>query len=87
MLKRLLRILADGRPRSPEEMAGLLDVSPALVRQMVEDLARRGYLSECGPADSRPGGRCAGCPGAAACAPAIRKWTRSEKGRRLPRKG
>ncbi len=54
----LLRVLADGGLHSTAELARRLDISVGLVTAMTDDLVRRGYLAEMGPAC---GTGCAGC--------------------------
>jgi predicted ArsR family transcriptional regulator len=44
MLEELLRRIAEGGTHSLSELAHKLGVSEELLRQMIEDLTRRGYL-------------------------------------------
>ena len=44
MLDRLLELLGEGGTRPIRSLADELDTTPELVRAMVEDLARMGYL-------------------------------------------
>jgi Mn-dependent DtxR family transcriptional regulator len=81
MLEELLRRLAQGGTRSLSELARELGVSDELLGQMIEDLARRGYLrSLAGSCDDR----CACCPLAGTCTVGGLKqiWTLTEKGNR-----
>jgi len=62
---RLLQQLARGGIRSTADLARSLGVSEGLVKLMVEELARRGYLVALG--GGACGASCAGCSSAAAC--------------------
>lgn len=63
---RLLQLLARGGIRSTADLARSLAVTEGLVKVMVEDLARRGYLMTLGNGGAC-GASCAGCGSAAAC--------------------
>ncbi len=64
MLCRLLEILRSGGTHSLRQLAGQLAVSEVLLRSMVDDLARMGYLRQLTGACR---GHCEGCPLASAC--------------------
>ena len=79
-MQRLLELVAQGGVRSHADLARKLGVSEDLVGQMIEDLARRGYLR---PVAGECQSQCTGCPLAETCAvggPA-RVWALTEKGR------
>ena len=81
MLKELLRLVAQGDVRTRVELARKLGVSEGLVEQMLEDLARMGYLK---PVEGDCASQCTGCPLARTCAvgtPA-RIWALTEKGQK-----
>jgi len=79
MLERLLSLVGQGGVHSYADLARQLDVTVELVGQMLQDLARMGYLrpvaDECEP-------HCAGCPMANVCdiIGSTRMWTLTEKG-------
>jgi len=75
----MLRIVAQGGIHTRRELAQRLDVSEELLEQMIEELARFGYLK---PVVGDCNAYCAGCPFAAECAigGAGRIWTLTEKG-------
>lgn len=79
MLKQVLRIVAQGGIHTRRELAQRLDVGEELLQQMIEELARLGYLK---PVVGDCDDRCAGCPFAAECAigGAGRIWTLTGKG-------
>ena len=84
MLEELLRRIAAGGTHSLSDLAHKLGVSEELLRQMIEDLTRRGYLrlvTGC-CAD-----RCAGCSLAGTCAvsSAGQIWSLTDKGERAAR--
>lgn len=62
----LLRLVARGGVRSTADLARSMGVSEGLVRMMVEDMARRGYLVSLGDGGACGSG-CAGCSSKAAC--------------------
>lgn len=69
MLNRLLSLLATGSVHTPEELATQLGVAESLLDQMLEDLARMGYLRQvsgltCQPSSS---GGSSACEHAALC--------------------
>lgn len=80
MLEELLRRIAEGGTYNLSELAQELEVGEELLRQMIEDLVRRGYLRPV-PGDCE--GHCAGCPLAETCAIGgpTRVWALTEKGR------
>jgi len=74
-----LRLISSGRTGSTEQLARSLGVEPGLVRQMLEDLVRLGYL--------RPSGRdcpsaCQTCPLSNTCFGLPQMWVLTEKGQR-----
>ena len=79
MLQRLLDLVAEGGLRSYADLARELGVSEGLVGQMIEDLARRGYLR---PVAGSCESRCTGCSLAETCAAGgpTRVWALTEKG-------
>jgi Mn-dependent DtxR family transcriptional regulator len=79
VLQRLLELVAEGGAHSYADLAQRLGVSEGLLGQMIEDLARMGYLRlVVGGCEAR----CAGCPLAATCAIGgpTRVWALTEKG-------
>ena len=81
MLRELLQLIAEGGTRTRTELARELGVSEGLVEQMLEDLARMGYLT---PMEGRCISQCTDCPLARTCAvgtPA-RIWALTEKGQK-----
>ncbi len=85
LLTKLLELLSTGGLQTMDEVARRLGISETLVVEMVEGLARRGYLaplSSCGPA-------CDGCGLASVCElhgrPRPRTLILTEKGRRAAR--
>ena len=81
MLKELLRLVAQGDVRTRVELARKLGVSEGLVEQMLENLARMGYLR---PVAGGCDAHCAACPLAKTCAVGTptRIWALTEKGLR-----
>ena len=80
MLRELIGVIAEGQLHSQTELARRLGVSEGLVEQMLEDLARMGYLKPiAGCAD-----QCATCPLAKMCiiGHPRRAWVLTEKGQR-----
>ena len=84
MLKELLRIMAKGQTYSHADLARRLRVSGGLVKQMLEDLSRQGYLE---PLSTACAGGCYGCASAGACnmMQPVKIWTLTEKGREAAR--
>jgi len=83
MLRELIGVIAEGQAHSQMELARRLGVSEGLVEQMLEDLARMGYLEPiAGCAD-----QCAACPLARICiiGHPRRAWVLREKGMRAKR--
>ncbi len=82
MLREIVRTIAEGQVHSQVELARWLGVSEGLVEQMLEDLARTGYLKPMG-GESTEG--CAGCPLAKMCVASRprRAWVLTEKGRKV----
>ncbi|MBC8446341.1 MAG: Lrp/AsnC family transcriptional regulator [Chloroflexi bacterium] len=78
MLQRLLELVAEGGLRSYADLARELGVSEGLVGQMIEDLARRGYLR---PVAGDCETQCSGCSLAGTCAVGgpTRVWMLTEK--------
>ena len=79
MLKTLLRLAVDKGTAKTSELAHDLHMTPELVRQMLEELERQGYLEAVVPGCSRP---CERCPLHAACVyrnqPCV--WVLTKKG-------
>jgi len=82
MLEELLQRITRGGTHNLSELARELGVSRELLRQMIEDLVRMGYLR---PVADRCEAHCAGCPLAGTCAVGgpTRVWALTEKGSRL----
>ena len=82
MLQRLLELVAEGGLRSYADLARGLGVSEELVGQMIEDLARRGYLR---PVTGDCQIQCTGCPLAETCAIGgpTRVWALMERGEKV----
>ncbi len=82
LLNELLRVLNAGGLQTMDEVAHRLGVSAALVAEMAEGLARRGYLAPLGTC----GRGCDGCGLASICElhgrPGPRTLILTEKGRR-----
>ncbi len=83
MLKQLLRELGESnRMQTPEELARTLGVTPPLVEDMIQRLARQGYLTE----SAQCSDGCTSCPlksGCSARQQSVRFWTLTPKARRL----
>jgi len=79
MLERLLSLVRQGGVHSYTDLARQLDVSEELLEQMLQDLARMGYLR---PVADGCESHCAGCPMAETCAigSPTQVWTLTEKG-------
>lgn len=75
----VLRTVAQGGVHSQRELARQLGVSEEMLGQMLEDLARMGYLK---PVAGGCDGRCVTCPLAKTCAigTPMRVWTLTVKG-------
>jgi len=85
VLQRLLELVAEGGAHSHTDLARQLDVSEELLEQMVQHLARVGYLRTV--ADGCDA-QCAGCPLAKTCdigGPA-KVWALTEKGEKRGRR-
>ncbi len=79
MLERLLSLVGQGGVHSYTDLARQLDVTEELLEQMLQDLARMGYLR---PVTDGCESQCANCSLAGACTiggPA-RVWTLTDKG-------
>lgn len=80
MIERLLELMQTGGAWRVDDLARALDTTPGLVRVMLEDLARRGYLHA--PTNACDA-KCSGCALAGNCtdgAPATGiLWTMTEK--------
>lgn len=74
MLEQLLKQLQEGGTYRVSSLARQLDVSEALVMQMLADLARLGYLR---PVEADCQAQCSGCAEKAVCTPlrSGRLWT------------
>jgi hypothetical protein len=81
MLDRLLSLVGQGGVHSYTDLARQLNVTVELVEQMLQDLARMGYLR---PVADGCEAHCASCPTANACnmIGSMRMWTLAEKGQR-----
>lgn len=79
MLGLLLRTLAQGGTYSYGDLANTLGVGEELLQQMIEDLARMGYLRGLGDSCQ---GKCEACPVSGVCAIGSRGqvWSLTEKG-------
>jgi predicted ArsR family transcriptional regulator len=79
MLEHLLSLVRQGGVHSYADLARQLDVSEELLEQMLQDLARMGYLR---PVTDGCEAHCAGCPMAEICAigSPTRVWTLTGKG-------
>jgi len=79
MLQRLLELVAEGGLRSYADLARELAVSEGLLGQMIEHLARRGYLR---PVAGDCESQCTGCSLAEtyAIGGPTRVWALTEKG-------
>ena len=80
-MQRLLELVAEGGVHSYADLARELGVSEGLLGQMIEHLARMGYLR---PVAGDCESQCTGCPLAESCAIGgpTRVWTLTEKGAR-----
>jgi hypothetical protein len=65
MLSRLLGLLRAGGTRRLQDLARELDTTPELVRVMLEDLARMGYV---GRLTASCNEKCTACPRSGVCA-------------------
>jgi hypothetical protein len=98
MLKQIIKELAGDRFQSYTQLARRLDISEGMLAQLIEDLARRGYLAPvettagCGVACGSCGGGSGACTPQVSCAhcslakpkpTATKSWTLTQKGRRL----
>jgi hypothetical protein len=74
MLERLLSLVGQGGVHSYADLARQLDVNEELLEQMLEDLARMGYLR---PVADGCEAHCTGCPleGTCAISGPTRAWT------------
>ena len=81
VLRKLLEWVAEGGVHSQAELAQRLGVSEELLAQMLEELARMGYLRPVGAGCQE---HCDGCPLTVRCAVGGpgRIWTLTEKGGR-----
>lgn len=81
MMGQLLTRVAIGGSVHLGELAGELGVTVTVVRDMLRDLALRGYLK---PAGSDCSTKCGGCAFSTSChgAPTSQTWTLTDKGRR-----
>jgi hypothetical protein len=80
MLWRLLARVAEGGSVHLGELAQEFEVTVPVVRDMLRDLALRGYLR---PADGGCSTKCGGCGFASSChgESATQTWTLTERGR------
>ncbi len=66
MLEKLLNEIRVGSTLQPAQLAARLQVSPAMVEMMLEDLQRMGRLAR---VDAECASACGGCPVADMCMP------------------
>ncbi len=80
MLMRLLQLVAEGGVHSYATLAEQLGVSKGLLEQMLQDLARMGYIAPLGGACDTS--QCHHCPLGGSCATDTRGnvWVLTEKG-------
>ena len=80
MLMRLLQLVAEGGVHSYATLAEQLGVSKGLLEQMLQDLARVGYIARLGGACDTS--QCHHCPLGGSCATDTRGnvWVLTEKG-------
>ena len=80
MLMQLLRLVAEGDVHSYATLAGQLGVSTGLLEQMLQDLARMGYIAPVGGACDTS--QCHHCPLGGSCATDAQGhvWILTEKG-------
>jgi Mn-dependent DtxR family transcriptional regulator len=74
MLEKLLNEIREGGSLQPATLAARLNISLGLVEMMLEDLQRRGLLTQVNASCSEP---CGGCPMVGECAtnsPQGRLW-------------
>jgi DNA-binding Lrp family transcriptional regulator len=81
MLHRFLDTIQSGDVQSLQEIARRLDISPAMVLQMAQDLTRKGYLQELGSDCDEPQPGCSDCAVSSSCQVIVRHWFLTEKGR------
>jgi FeoC like transcriptional regulator len=81
MLQEFLKTIQDGQVQSLLQVSRSLHISPAMARQMAEDLTRKGYLQELGADCSTPQAACSDCPSGSNCQVWTRLWFLTEKGR------
>lgn len=83
MLHRFLKIMRDGQVQSLLDIARQMDISPVMVDQIADQLARQGYLQELKPDCSSPDTLCSDCLAGSTCQLAPRRWVLTDKGRAL----
>jgi hypothetical protein len=81
MLHKFLKLIQDGEVQSVLEISRTLQVPPAMVLQMVENLTRKGYLQEMGTMCDTPQSPCSDCAAKNGCQELTRGWFLTEKGR------
>jgi hypothetical protein len=81
MLHEFLKTIRDGDVQSLLEIARSMQISPAMVLQMAEDLTRKGYLQELGADCDTPQAACIECPAGSNCQELTRHWFLTEKGK------
>lgn len=79
MLDQLLQILAEGGTHTYAELADDLGVGEVLLQQMIDDLARMGYLRAVGDGCQAECGQCS-LAGICAVGGRARVWGLTEKG-------
>jgi len=85
MLERLLRTVAQGGTHTCADLADTLGVGEGLLQQMIEDLARMGYLRALGESCQA---ECEGCSMSGICAIGSpgQAWSLTEKGSQAARR-
>ncbi len=80
MLRKLLDLIRSEGISSQTELARQMGISIETLSALIQQLVRMGYLEGSNPAcDS--GSACAHCDVKSGCAPAMKMWTLTEKGK------
>ena len=80
MLHQFLKIIRAGEMQSLLEIARQMDISPTMVNQIADQLARQGYLQEVRQECSSPESTCSDCLASSTCSVAIHRWVLTDKG-------
>jgi len=80
MFTRFLQIVKNGEIQSQLEIAQMMQISPAMVVEIAQELTKRGYLSEYNEACHAQATNCLSCGVSAACQIMGRTWSLTEKG-------